>query len=88
MAVPSCVHALVFIVVDMVGGTGIARVGRVRVRFAEREKQDVFPAAPKDGFTAIREAHSDPAYAGLMPFAIHTAAIFSSVREVLWTTSM
>jgi hypothetical protein len=29
-------------------------------RFAEREKQEVFPAASMDGFTAIREACSDP----------------------------
>jgi hypothetical protein len=26
--------------------------------FAEREKQDVFPAAPREGFTAIREIPS------------------------------
>jgi hypothetical protein len=76
MAVRSYVCVLALIAVHTFGGTGIARADWVRVHFAEREKQDVFPAAPMDGFTAIREVHSDPVTAGLMAFANHAAAIF------------
>jgi hypothetical protein len=39
----------------MFEGGGIGR------HFPEREKQDVFLAAPRDGFTAVRKMPADPA---------------------------
>jgi hypothetical protein len=33
---------------------------RIAACFPEREKQEVFPAAPRDGFTAVRKTSNDP----------------------------
>jgi hypothetical protein len=59
-----------------------ARQGSVRMRFAERGNQEGFPAAPMDGFTAVRETHSDQAPSAITLSLGHPAPAIRSGVEI------
>jgi hypothetical protein len=48
--------------------------------FTEREKQEVFPAGPRDGFTPVRETHTDQIVDGGF-CRLHPAAVTPLLNE-------